>query len=96
MEHKSDGDNHARVELSTVRPSYTFTRQEEQEREEPCCFSLSPFLPSRPPSFSPSLNSFPLPSFALLQIAFTTEDLYDKEKVDIEHVVMEEVMILLQ
>ena len=34
--------------------------------------------------------------FSLLQIAFTAEDLYDKEKVDIEHVVMEEVMQLLQ
>jgi len=33
---------------------------------------------------------------ALDQIQFTAEDLYDKDKVDIEHVVMEEVMHLLQ
>lgn len=32
----------------------------------------------------------------LFQINFTVEDLYDKDKVDIEHVVMEEVFQLLQ
>ena len=31
-----------------------------------------------------------------IQIQFTATDLYDKEKVDIEHVVMEEVLQLLQ
>ncbi|KAL7416405.1 plasma membrane H+ ATPase [Mrakia frigida] len=46
MEHKSDGDQHAKVAVDTIQ--------------------------------------------------FTAEDLYDKDKVDIEHVVMEEVMQLLQ
>lgn len=31
-----------------------------------------------------------------MQIQFTAADLYDKDKVDIEHVVMEEVLQLLQ
>lgn len=32
----------------------------------------------------------------IAQIQFTATDLYDKDKVDIEHVVMEEVLQLLQ
>ena len=32
----------------------------------------------------------------LVQIQFTAADLYDKDKVDIEHIVMEEVLQLLQ
>lgn len=45
-----------------------------------------------PPIITPKLRSPLTPS----QIQFTATDLYDKEKVDIEHVVMEEVFQLLQ
>lgn len=61
------------------------------------------FIPDKPFSTTPQshhptpqLRFSPLTLFSRQQIQFTAADLYDKDKVDIEHVVMEEVYQLLQ